>query len=100
MNTKTKRVLRLTLKKRWFDMIARGEKREEYRVPSNWIMSRLRGKRYDVVQFKNGYGATAPMVEVEFLGWEIGYGRLSWGAGFDKVVVIYLGRVLKQGVQA
>ena len=47
--------LKLTLKKRWFDMIASGEKKEEYRQEGPWILSRLiRGdpdRHYDAVKF-------------------------------------------------
>jgi hypothetical protein len=88
------RVLRLTLKREWFDMIASGEKREEYRTPSKWILSRLEGKEYDRIEFKNGYGSNVPTMEVEYLGWSIDFGQLRWGAGFNKLVVIRLGRVL------
>jgi hypothetical protein len=35
------KVLHLTLKKKWFDMIASGEKPEEYREPTNFILPRL-----------------------------------------------------------
>ena len=90
-----KRVLRLTLKRRWFDMIASGEKKEEYREPGKWILSRLEGKEYDLIEFKNGYGPNVPTMEVEYLGWSIDFGRLDWGAGFDELVVIRLGKVLK-----
>jgi len=88
------RVLRLTLKRKWFDMIASGEKREEYRTPEKWILSRLEGKEYDRIEFKNGYGQNVPTMEVEYLGWSIDFGQLRWGAGFDELVVIRLGRVL------
>lgn len=88
------RVLRLTLKRKWFDMIARGEKWEEYRSPKRWIMSRLEGKEYDRVEFKNGYGPKVPKMEVEYCGWSIDFGKPSWGAGGEKLVVIRLGRVL------
>lgn len=88
------RILRLTLKRKWFDMIASGEKREEYRVPGPWILSRLEGKTYDRIEFKNGYGKDVPTMEVECLGWSIDFGQIAWGAGFDKLVVIRLGRVL------
>lgn len=88
------RVLHLTLKRRWFDMIVRGEKKEEYRRPGPWILSRLKGKAYDVVEFRNGYGPAAPVVRCEYLGWEIDFGRLEWGGGFDKVAVIRLGSVI------
>lgn len=87
------KTLKLTLKKKWFDMIASGEKREEYRTPGKWILSRLEGKEYDRIEFKNGYGPNVPTMEVEYLGWHRGTGRLEWGAGFDELVVIRLGKI-------
>lgn len=93
------RVLRLTLKKRWFDMIASGEKREEYRTPSKWILSRLEGKEYDRIEFKNGYGPNVPTMEVEYLGWSYSFGKRQWGGGGEQgkpFVTIYLGRVLSR----
>jgi len=89
------RVLRLTLKKKWFDMIAIGEKTEEYRTPGKWIFSRLIGKRYDVVEFANGYGNHVPKVVVQFCGWHQGPGRPEWGGRWqNRYVVIRLGRVI------
>jgi hypothetical protein len=93
------RVLRLTLKRKWFDMIASGEKREEYRTQSNWILSRLDGKEYDRIEFKNGYGKNVPPMEVEYLGWGFSFGRREWGGGGEHgkpFATIYLGRVLSQ----
>lgn len=92
------RVLRLTLKKRWFDMIASGVKKEEYREIKDWIISRLHGKTYDVVEFSNGYGAHVPKVTVEYLGWHRGPGLPEWGATWQKApyAVIRLGRILSR----
>jgi hypothetical protein len=91
------RVLRLTLKRKWFDMIARGEKREEYRTPGKWILSRLEGKEYDRVEFKNGYDKNVPTMEVEYLGWAYSFGKRQWGGEQGKpYATIYLGRVLSQ----
>lgn len=93
------RVLRLTLKKRWFDMIASGEKREEYRTPGKWILSRLEGKEYDRIEFKNGYGQNVPTMEVEYLGWAYSFGKRQWGGGGEQgkpFATIYLGRVLSR----
>jgi signal peptidase I len=87
--------LRLTLKKKWFDMIASGEKTEEYRTPSEWIFSRLIGKGYDVVEFSNGYGKHVPRVVVKYFGWHQGPGRTEWGASWqNRYVVIRLGHVI------
>lgn len=96
------RVLRLTLKKKWFDMIASGEKTEEYRTPSEWIFSRLIGKGYDVVEFSNGYGKHVPRVVVKYFGWHQGPGRPEWGGMWqNRYVVIRLGHVISlHNVQA
>lgn len=97
------RVLRLTLKRKWFDMIASGKKLEEYRDPSDWIYSRLLEKdgythrKYDVIEFKNGYGADVPTIVVKFQGWRHGTGIPKWGAmpGL-RYVVILLGPVISR----
>lgn len=90
------RVLRLTLKRKWFDMIASGEKREEYREQGQWIDSRVNAnKEYDVVEFKNGYGPDVPTCVVEYRGYDWRPGFAAWGAEPGKrYKVIYLGRVL------
>ena len=83
--------------KKWFDMVASGTKKEEYRIESQWILSRLEGKSYDFVEFKNGYEAGSPTCLVEFLGWTMGFGRKEWGGGSTQgkpLVVIKLGKVV------
>ncbi len=91
------KVLRLTLKRKWFDMIASGEKKEEYRQPTKWILSRLHGKKYDRIEFKNGYGPNVPTMEVEYLSWGYSFGKREWGGGGEQgkpLATIYLGRVI------
>jgi hypothetical protein len=84
------KILHLTLKKKWFDMIASGIKKEEYRevkpywiqrltwhefhaLPADWLTNfepkyvPFR-KDFDVVEFKNGYGKNAPSIHVECKG--------------------------------
>lgn len=68
-NVEKREYLRLTLKKEWFDLMQSGRKSMEFRKPSKWIMSRLNGKSYEKVLFRNGYGAQASAFEVNFLGW-------------------------------
>jgi hypothetical protein len=120
-------VLCLTLKKKWFDMIASGEKKEEYReikmywwkrlvqcgecyknfedsindkldTPDNWKM--IMSKTYDYVQFKNGYSKGAPTLLVECTGIKIDYAKKGWCPdGFkDKCFVIQLGNVVMSRV--
>jgi len=57
--------LNLTLHKKWFDEIASGKKRVEYRENKPYWNARLDGKEFQTVRFKNGYSSAAPQVVVE-----------------------------------
>ncbi|MFA6088494.1 MAG: ASCH domain-containing protein [Candidatus Woesearchaeota archaeon] len=63
-----KKILNLTLLRKWFDEIASGRKTEEYREIKPYWTTRLEGKEYDVIYFKNGYNKDAPFMIVEFKG--------------------------------
>lgn len=98
------RVLHLTLKRKWFDMIASGEKKEEYREIKPYWISRLHawGNAFDdcrdfyAIRFKNGYQKNAPTIILESKGIHIGYGRPEWGAEPNKeYYVIKLGEIIK-----
>jgi hypothetical protein len=99
------RVLHLTLKKKWFDMIASGEKTEEYREIKKYWVNRLcishtgsiggdlmdkhrvishTLKTWDVVIFKNGYAKGAPSISLDVISVEIGTGKEQWGAEPNK----------------
>lgn len=93
-------MLILPIKKQWFDMILRGEKKEEYRELKpywtvrimHWLgfpdeeteivleMLREQGtiKAMPVV-IQNGYGRNAPKVEI-MCRLSIGTGKREWGA--------------------
>lgn len=112
--------LRLTLKKKWFDMIALGEKKEEYRDIKPYWVSRLvnelreseEGKdfsfehtgfwwtmqtpqAYDVVKFTNGYGSHRPSITFKIRDITNGYGKEEWGAEpFKHYFIIKLGERL------
>lgn len=102
------KTLHLTLKKKWFDMIASGEKKEEYReVKPYWekrlanVVVKIGGediefKRWwDVVQFKNGYGKYSPIIKYKWHRIEIREGKPEWGAEpGKKYFVIKLGERL------
>jgi hypothetical protein len=67
------KVLKLTLAGGPFNVMATGEKRTEYRKPSDWIASRLmdpagQEKDYDMVEFRNGYGPDVPMFMAHYYG--------------------------------
>uniref|UniRef100_A0A6M3LMG1 ASCH domain-containing protein n=1 Tax=viral metagenome TaxID=1070528 RepID=A0A6M3LMG1_9ZZZZ len=96
------KILHLTLKKRWFDLIASGEKKFEYREDKPYWRKRLvdngEGKVFDIVRFRNGYSKTAPIMDVEFKGisftpdrwWTPKFGEEFTG----NIIVISLGKVL------
>lgn len=96
------KVLHLTLKKKWFEMVG-PDKPEEYRDIKPYWVSRLcsgfpsayDAKDFDVVQFKNGYGKNAPVKRFKWDGMEMRTGNPAWGAEPGKeYFVIKLGELL------
>ena len=87
------RVLQLTLFKRFFDEIAAGLKREEYREIKEYWTKRLI-KEYDVIEFRNGYAANAPMMRVEYCGYEIKTIVHPITGNEETVYALRLGRVI------
>jgi hypothetical protein len=83
------KVLHLTLEREWFDKIAKGEKRCEYREYKPYWRTRLEGRTYDIVHFRNGYSAEAPEMWVEYRGLQ------RDGKTRNARYVIRLGRVLR-----
>ena len=63
-----KRILHLTLYRKYFDLIASGEKTEEYRDATPYWNKRLDGKYFHEVHFHNGYRKDAPFMRVDWLG--------------------------------
>ena len=63
-----KRILHLTLKKKWFDLIASGRKKIEYREAKPYWMTRLEGRKFDEIYFRNGYSKNSPFMRVEYKG--------------------------------
>lgn len=96
-------MITLTIKKKWFDMILSGEKREEYREIKPYYDSRLpkefgmfkdgnrlvKGNTYppsdmskQKIQFRNGYGKDSPCFTA-ICSLSIGTGKVEWGAEQD-----------------
>lgn len=80
-----KRVLNLTILKEWFDLIACGKKKKEYRDIKPYWTKRLVGKSFDEIHFKNGYNKNSPFMRVEWKGMK---------KEKDKYV-IFLGKILE-----
>lgn len=90
-------MLTLPIKKKWFDMILSGEKKEEYRETSSYWMTRFAkvfGEcAYGIVYpkcletessvaelcFRNGYSKTSPLF-ITKCTLSIGTGKEEWGA--------------------
>jgi hypothetical protein len=94
--------LKLTLSKKWFDMIKSGEKTEEYREIKPYWIKRLVSNRdvmsfyylesstmefvkFDQIHFFNGsyFSEKLPNFKIECLGIEIGKGNPECGATED-----------------
>lgn len=67
----TEKILKLNLKKKWYDLMCAGHKNKEFRPCSKWIESRLVNKDYKLVKFTNGYRSDSPYFYVEYKGYEI-----------------------------
>ena len=88
------RILHLTIKKCWFDMIASGVKREEYREMKPYWHIRL-NKHYDAIKFRNGYSRNARTMLVELKEVNHSLGIIEWGAPENKIVyILCLGKIL------
>lgn len=58
------KILHLTLKRKWFDLIASGKKTVEYRKYTPYWEKRLVGKGFTEIHFRNGYSKDAPFMRV------------------------------------
>jgi len=81
-------ILHLTLKKKWFDMILSGVKREEYREIKPYWRKRLLNKKFSFIHFRNGYAKDALSFTIEVNGAYRGLGIVEWGAPAGKEVFI------------
>lgn len=103
-------ILPLVLKRRWYDMIDRGEKREEYRADTEYWKERLynwsRKPGVHVVEFRLGYAKDAPRMAFWVFGCETTSGlkpyawkpepmgfyvHPEWGESKDSHFIIKLG---------
>jgi hypothetical protein len=82
-------ILHLNLHRKFFAAIANKQKRIEYRKQSPYWRKRLEGRKYDTIQFRNGYAKDAPEMLVEFRGLR------RYGKGHTARYAIRLGRILK-----
>lgn len=92
------KTLHLNLHKKWFDMIASGEKKEEYRELSDYWKVRMKKVRLEnikTITFSNGYrrGRKQMVVSLKYIS--IRTGLKEWGAEEAEVYfVLHLGNIL------
>lgn len=109
----TNQILHLNLKRKWFDMIKSGEKKEEYReitefwrryfhiMPDqykevlpfkNKILINIKGRLYPphsvTICFSNGYSKNRKQIFVKCNDVKIDYGYEKWGA--EKNIIYYV----------
>ena len=111
-----KPILHLNLKKKWFDMILLGSKKEEYREMSEYWMHRfnsmfftlgqghpikiiIKNVRYDptdvIICFSNGYRKDRRQFKIECKDLTAGKGRTEWGAEKNvNYFILKLGAIL------
>lgn len=101
------RILDLSLTYHWYDMIASGVKKEEYREIKEFYIKRFQDfsklsihndafQHYDAVRFHRGQGGKTTML-VECNGIHIGHGKPEWGAvPGETYFVIELGEILEE----
>ena len=70
--------LHLVLKHKWYDMIATGEKTEEYREIKRYYEKKFYNNDYTHIVFHRGYTKTTMKYAINSL--TIGFGRPEWGA--------------------
>lgn len=83
-------MLTLPIKKKWFDMIKSGEKKEEYREIKPYYQVRLNEWAYTgthTILLRNGYNKNSPTLECECFV-EIDYGKEEWGAEPNKMYYV------------
>lgn len=87
------KILTLTIKKKWYDMILSGEKKEEYREIKPFYKARF-GRYFwmnsvtpKAVRFRNGYRKDSPALLAKCI-LRTGTGRTEWGAEEGKTYYV------------
>lgn len=89
------KTLKVVLAQPWYDMVDGGYKKEEYREIKPYWDSRFIGKKYDEVEFINGYNPDAKRMCFKINAIKRATGKPEWGGDPDYYTwVIYLGERL------
>ena len=85
------KILKLTIKKEYFDKIKSGKKKVEYRWFKKYWNQRLMNKdgsikNFDAVEFKNGYSSDSPKVLVSCKGIGFAMAKSPLGKGMQWLI--------------
>ncbi|MCP3683561.1 MAG: hypothetical protein GY861_12810 [bacterium] len=104
-------ILHLNLKRKWFDLIASGEKHIEYRELKDYWTERLackwplggQYKKFDEIHFKNGMkrkdGTEAPFMRVKHINTVCLPTINPMTDKFEWMYLIYLGEIIEITIQ-
>ncbi len=94
----------LPIKKKWYDMILSGEKKEEYREIKPYYTTRFKhlwqgsligGKAEREIIFRNGYSKTSPSFTA-MCTIDVGTGKIEWGATQGETYyILHIVKILK-----
>lgn len=84
--------IHLVLRHKWYDLIEKGIKKEEYRLINDYWKNRLGKYSYNYVCFHRGY--TTRCLEFEIKNIKRGLGHPEWGAPEFEVYIISLGKLI------
>lgn len=95
-------MLTLPIKKKWFDMIKSGVKKEEYRTRNDYyytrfkkIIDNIENGKEQYILLRNGYSSKSPTLKIKVDNILIGGGRKEWGyIGPDMCFIIKIGEVI------
>ena len=85
-------ILKLTIKKKYFDEIKSEDKKIEYRWYNSYWCARIERKHFDAVEFRNGYRKDSPRMLVQCKEIRVIDGSSPLGTG--KQYAIILGAIL------
>ena len=95
----------LPIKKKWFDMILSGEKKEEYREIKPYYDTRFGNvwktsahwNEIHTIRFRNGYSKNSPSFLAD-VSLNVGIGKPEWGAEEGKqYYVLTIHEIVKRG---
>lgn len=92
------KTLKVIIKKKYFDLIVSGEKKEEYREVKPFWISRL-SKKYDKIKLTNGYNKNSPFVVCEMIDVEIKEVYFEITNETKYVFAIKLGEILEKSLR-